>query len=316
MKSGVNWLSPVLNEFAYSVVRHVPYIHQGHGIKGLLSLDQLMKKFPHWEPKVWEKAMHFLETDEPKVSRLFHKDFETLEKIVDPTEGRDFGPNHILGEGIYPLSYWAMWKKYQELGLKNLLLSYVDKAVDRISFLGHEISILSAYLEFSEVIQGNEELELYTMERFTEFMTASYLVKVEASATDGVDPEISELSVLKACLTNPSFYGHNILAFCWLQRGARFLNAQQYRKSLQAISKLSKKNPKATKAKEMLAAVSVVNDEEFEKALLDLFVDGPPNNHQYTLSAALSNLWDKYPEKEIRHLILANTKYFKDTPNF
>ena len=54
------------------------------------------------------------------VDGLIAEELLGLDSFVDRTSGRDFGPDWILSHGLIPLSYWAMRKKYEELGFEGL----------------------------------------------------------------------------------------------------------------------------------------------------------------------------------------------------
>ena len=97
-------------------LRSVPYIYQSHLCKGYVALENLYAQRPHWPDSVWNHCVQILRNDEPKVDGLIAEELLGLDSFVDRTSGRDFGPDWILSHGLIPLSYWAMRKKYEELG--------------------------------------------------------------------------------------------------------------------------------------------------------------------------------------------------------
>ena len=288
----------MIQTYLNQIVKHVPYIWDGHGIKAFVSLSNLQKRFPDWDKAIWEDAVKFIKSDEPQVTRLYHKDFEDLEEIVDPTSGRDFGPSTLVRRGIFPLSYWGVWRLYKDLGYEELVKSFLDDAVQKVGRLGHEVSILIAYLEFYPYIKDNKELELYTIERFTEFVSMSFAGREDTFSNIKTKEDYSHL--LKKCLTHPEFFGHNILAFVWAEKGASYFNQEQQ-------SLLSEKMDLLFgKSDELISTAECLDDKGFESALIDLIQNGPKNVHRYTLAYALSYLWDKYSQDDEYKLLLSH----------
>ena len=109
----------MLNTFRFKelipyVLRSVPYIQQSHTGKAYCALENLYAQRPQLPAAVWEYCISLIRDDEPKVEGLIAPELLTLKEIVDPTSGRNFGPDWILGRGLMPLSYWAMQQKVKE----------------------------------------------------------------------------------------------------------------------------------------------------------------------------------------------------------
>ena len=110
--------------------------------------------------------------DEPKVEGLTVPSLLKLERLVDHTSGRNFGPGWTLSRGFMPLSYWAMHQKVQQNGFPNLFQSYLEKALEQPIFLGHELSILAGNWQFyTDIIEPNRALFI---QRFTDFAVATF----------------------------------------------------------------------------------------------------------------------------------------------
>ena len=190
-------------------LRSVPYILQSHVFKAYCALENLHAHKPDLPESVWNYCRELIRDDEPKVEGVIAPSLLDIEEIVDHTSGRNFGPDWILGRGLMPLSYWAMHKKVQELGVSGIFQSYLEQALERPMFLGHEISVFAGNWRFyQDVISHDPSSENHTLflQRFTEFVTTTF-----AHGNDTVfdHPEIDSVptyaQLLREALHNPSF---------------------------------------------------------------------------------------------------------------
>lgn len=301
------------------ILRSIPYILQSHVFKAYCALENLYAEKPHWSQQTWEYCTEIIRTDEPKVEGIIAPKLMEIDEIVDPTSGRDFGPDWILGRGLMPLSYWAMHKKYEELGFADLFQQYLNKALDHPKYLGHEISVLAGNWQFYNDVLSSEEpserMQLF-LQRFTEFAVTTF-----DSGNDTVfdhppiDATPSETEILHEALSNPGFFGHNVLAFVWSQRIKSIMDEGQYKASLYNLTVMNRwhsfgEAPKQVNPLDKDWTESIL-DERFER----YFADGPTNIHQITLADALLWVWNHHPEH--RRLCAANILCFTNgvSPN-
>lgn len=290
----------------------IPYILQTHVFKAYCALENLYAQKPHLPDTVWDHCVELIQNDEPKVDGIIAPKLLELEEIVDPTSGRDFGPDFILSRGLMPLSYWAMHKKVEELGFSGVFQWYLEQALERPIFLGHEISVLAGNWQFyTDVIADNPDPEQVALfhQRFTEFATTTFAhgnARVfDHPAIDEVPPD-SE--ILNEALHNPGFFGHHVLAFVWAQRVRSVMTDEQCettRYNLTVLNRWHQFGHPPTR----LEPLSVDWDEgALDEHLTAFFLDGPTNIHQITLAEALLWVWNEYPA--CRRLVAANLACF------
>ena len=300
------------NDLVPLVLRSVPYIVQSHACKAYVALENLYGQKPHWPESVWKYCESILRDDEPKVAGLIVEELIDLDAIADPTSGRDFGPDWILEKGLMPLSYWAMRKKYHEVGFEALFQIYLDKALDHPIYLGHEISVLAGYRRFYQDVlsaQGSsEKIELF-LQRFTEFVTTTYDGRNDTVFKHPAIDEIpAESAILEEALINPGFFGHNILAFVWSQRIKPIMNAQQHEAALYNLTVMTRWHPFGQVPNVVTPCEDEWTEEVLDEHLIEFFPKGPSNIHQITLADALLWVWNHFPE--YRRLCAANVLCF------
>lgn len=304
-------------QFSYLVpyvLRSVAYIHQSHTCKAYCALEQLYAIKSNLPDEVWHYCTSMIIEDEPKVQGVIAKELLELEAITDSTSGRDFGPDWILGRGLMPLSYWAMCKKVDSLGFEGVIKLYADKALEQPRYLGHEVSILSAHWEFYRTVVSqlaNEEDQVLYLQRFTEYITATYangaLDLIEHPKVEAIQ---SEEELLLNALRQPGFFGHHVLAFVWGTRLKPYLSQSQQDKLNYTQTVLNggygyENEPRLLDPLEFDWSEKELNDQ-----LTRFFLEGPKNIHQITLAEALLWCWGQYPQ--YRRLIAANLLCFTD----
>ena len=319
----------MLNTFRFKelipfVLRSVPYIHQSHTGKAYCALESLYAQRPQLPDAVWEYCSSLIREDEPKVEGLLAPELLALKEIVDPTSGRDFGPDWILGRGLMPLSYWAMQQKVQEQGFEAVFKEYLKRALEHPRSLGHELSILSGNWRFYQTAIASserpEERALF-LQRFTEFVTVTF-ARGEQDLIQTIDPsqtikttpslmhQLSEAEVLVDALTNPGFFGHHVLAFVWGMRLKPMLSEAEHRQLLMNLSLINGEDGRDDPTRQLRAIDERWDDEELDRRLAAFFLHGPTNIHQITLAEALLWCWSHYPD--YRGLIAANFACFSE----
>jgi hypothetical protein len=213
---------------------------------------------------------------------------------------------------LMPLSYWAMRKKYQEVGFDALFQIYLDKALDHPIYLGHEISVLAGYRRFYHDVlsaQGSSEnIELF-LQRFTEFVTTTYEGHNDSVFKHpAIDETPAESAILEEALINPEFFGHNILVFVWSQRIKPMMNAQQYEAALYNLTVMTRWHPFGQAPYVVTPCEEEWTEKALDEHLIEFFSKGPSNIHQITLADALLWVWNHFPE--YRRLCAANVLCF------
>ena len=296
------------------VLRSVPYVHQSHTCKAYCALEQLYASKPHLSDEVWKYCVAIIREDEPKVQGVIAPELLEIDEFVDPTSGRTFGPDWILGRGLMPLSYWAMHRKVQDLGFTRVLQAYTHQALEHPRYLGHEISILAAHGQFYREVVAHlprEEDHILYLQRFTEYITATYASgEGDRIAVSEIEHVLTEDKLLVQALRNPGFFGHHILAFVWGTRLKPWLDEAQQHKLRYSQTVLSNGYGHET-APQLLTPINQAwSETEFDHHLTHFFLEGPKNIHQITLAEAL--LWCWTHHQEHRGLVAANLLCFTD----
>ncbi len=294
------------------LLRSIPYIAQSHVFKAYCALENLYAQKPHWPDSVWEHCTAVLQSDEPKVEGLLAPELLELEEIVDPTSGRDFGPDWILKQGLMPLSYWAIHKKTEEMGFPALFQHFLEKGLDHPRYLGHELSVLAGNWQFYEQVIGSgrhpDAMPLF-LQRFTEFVVTTFH---SGHDTTFDHPEIdtlpSESELVEEVLTNPAFFGHNVLAFVWCQRLRPLLSPEQREQALRNVTVMTRWHSFGDPPADLAPLDEDWSDEEVDRRFAHYFHEGPTNTHQITLADALLWVWNHYPQH--RRRVAANIVCF------
>jgi hypothetical protein len=289
------------------ILRSIPYVYQSHTCKAYCALENLYAHKSHFPNDIWDYCSSKIKNDEPKVRDVIAPELFDIDEIGDHTSGRNFGPDWILGHGLMPLSYWAIHQKVQQVGFENLIKEYIVKALEFPRFLGHEISILSAYWKFyNEVIidSSDEQQKTLFLQRFTEYVVVTF----SSGESDVIEGPISERSyseeeVLLQSLTNPGFFGHHIIAVVWGRRLKPLLDEEQIQRLFHNLMIIN-----GGTMEDVPSLVKPIDKDwseaEFDELLITFLRDGPKNLHQLTLSEALLWCWSNY--SQYRNMIAAN----------
>ena len=298
----------------YYALRSVPYIFQSHTCKAYCALESLYAQKPHLPNDVWEYCTSIIKNDEPKVNGIIIPDLLNLDEVLDATSGRRFGPDWILGRGLVPLSYWAMQKKVVHDGFKSVFMEYVTKALEKPRYLGHEISVLSAYWYFyNEVIaeSTNEEDKTLFIQRFTEFVTVTFSHGDENTVEHSLHEENpSESEIIFQALNNPGFFGHHVLASVWGFRLKPLLEEEQKQLLTQSLITLNGGYGVELASSVIKPIKPIWSEQDFDTHMIRFFLEGPHNIHQITLAEALLWCWVHHPEH--RGLVAANLICFTE----
>ena len=298
------------------VLRSIPYILQTHVLKAYCALENIYAKKPHLPQEVWDYCTKLIREDEPKVAGIIAPKLYEIEEIVDPTSGRDFGPDWILGRGLMPLSYWAMHKKVDEIGFPAVYQSYLLKALDHPKFLGHEISVFAGHWQFyTDVILSSSDPEQFPLflQRFTEFATTTF---AQGNDTVFEHPQVDDLpteaELLEEALRKPGFFGHNVLAYIWAQRIKTLMTPEQHKTIRYNLTVLMRWHEFGEAHKTLEPLSTDWTESTFDEHLIAYFPKGPTNIHQITLADALLTVWNQHPEH--RRLVAANILCFTKGP--
>ena len=300
------------NALIAPALRSIAYIHQSHVFKAYCALENLFTLKPGLSDSVWAHCRSLIKDDEPKVDGVIAPALYNIEEIVDATSGRDFGPDWILGRGLMPLSYWALQQKVDDIGFDAVFENYLEQALDKPMFLGHEISVLAGNWRFyTDVVKESSEAECHRLfeQRMAEFFTTTFSHGHDTTFEHPpIDTVPTHRELLQEALENPGFFGHNVLACVWGHRLKSVLSEEQYEKLRYNLTVLVRWHEFGQPPSRLEGLERTWSEADFDHHLTQFFLSGPQNIHQITLAEALCALWVEWPE--LSHLIAANLACF------
>ncbi|WP_299492671.1 hypothetical protein [uncultured Shewanella sp.] len=214
-----------------NALQRIAIIHQQHSLKCYLSLYELQEHFS-WPEKDWRQVVSIIDIEEP----LF------LEKTL----GQDTNINvvvrrrhWILKHGLYPYAYFIMQQWIEEEGFQAVFHYYLTECVKNNLYLSHHLSILLSFNQAHSLVNNPQQTYRFT-ERFCEFVTSTFYGnnQQQYSLSPSFIPLLNaegypELdTVLNACLTQPGFWGHNLITLSWVIKNKAVLTETQYHQCL------------------------------------------------------------------------------------
>ncbi len=273
-----------------NVLRRIAAIHQQHSIKCYLSTQYLTTKLGLSENELGKLAL-LLNSEEP----VFENEILTSETLpFDPVTKRR---HWVLSHGLYPYAYFTMAQWFQESGLNPIFDYYLDLCIKHKEYLHHNISILLAFKECFEQINTLPQ-KLRFIERFTEFVTATFYHNT--SLNDSLPKEFIPPThlvledVLHSSITQPGFWGHNLIALSWLLKHQNVLKDHQFN---QLLANLYEQCHWEFDDKEDSPIIDTLYHGELCTAALYtdcryLLFERCDNLHQITLAAAIIHLYE------------------------
>ena len=288
-------------------------VHQPHGLKAFLAAQSLAI---HFDEMVLSEAGQRLLSQQTlqnlniwqHTSDLIGQSDIQVEGLMTPkvlaSDFSEFRIKKVLDLAIYPAAYQAMYQWYQHKGFADVFAHYLDIATSNHEYLSHSVTILLAFNRLYPQLDARQVMPF--LERFTEFVTSSFAGKRQISLAMNETHQVSQTydfkAVLKVCLQQPSFFGHNLITLSWIMRSKAEFNEAQLEgmtKNLyqQATNPLD--DPEDELDKGLFAkSLSSESQEIFELSLKHLVFKQCHNLHQVTLADALAFLFLSFPQEK------------------
>ncbi|BAJ02838.1 hypothetical protein [Shewanella violacea] len=274
-------------------------IHQQHAIKCFLASRALKQRFD-WTSEEWAKIDNLVCLQEPEFS------CGILTSNVIPFDTNTQRRHWILSHGIYPHSYFTMQEWFQSAQAADIFDYYLEQCLESNQYLGHNITILFAFKESWELVE-NEVQGLRFIERFCEFVTSTFYgnnsmdYPVEQGFVEDDTPD--KYKILKDCLSNPGFWGHNLISLSWILKKQHELSGAVFN---QLISNVQLQchwlhEDETDKPCIHVGFVGAASSEVLEASCRKLLLNRVSNLHQITLSESVvflfSQEWIKEEER-------------------
>lgn len=275
-------------ELLNKVLRYSATIQQPHAIKSYLAAKNLYCFYQN--DTIWNQVDQLIAKSE-----IYNQ--YTFSQIIQAPKFSKNRIEAILNKGIYPAAYSALLQWYQMFGFESIFKNYVEKAAVYNEYLSHQITIL---LAFDSVFKQLDEQQVYPfIDRLTEFLTSTFGCYARQKSLKYKTQQISNKTLLQECLSQPNFFGHNLIALAWLIRyeetlSIELLNHLKYNLHLQATTPLE--DPEDGINQKIFSTCSEGDLDQFIKNLNQLIFSVCKNLHQVTLADALLYLQQRFPE--------------------
>ncbi|NRD75185.1 hypothetical protein HQQ94_18555 [Shewanella sp. VB17] len=289
-------------------LRRTAIIHQSHSLKAFLSACFLEVKLDDFNDQGWQKCHELIAHDELATEVLFSPSIESQCFHPQRIDG-------ILKRGLFPASYIAMKSWLAHSSIEEIFSFYEKQAIEGNEYLLHTVSIL---LSFKRLWPSLDAQQLpYAIERFTEFVTSTYYHNNHIEYPQNTCSLIQEISVENAILkavSQPGFWGHNLICLSWLLDAEDLVSAE-FREGVLAFI-IEQSNWVFPDADDVLnqaifeTLVANTDRAAFHQAINHLIYGSTRNIHQITLAAALVSMWDRVDSLEIKANLYKICCYF------
>ncbi|QYK05851.1 hypothetical protein [Shewanella zhangzhouensis] len=271
---------------------NIASVHQQHSIKCYLAIQSL-KGFFTWSDLDWEQVASLVRFDEPRFDVEILKSSDIYFDVVPRRR------HWILSHAIYPHSYFTMLEWFNTAPSDEIFNFYMVQARQGNQYLSHNISILIAFEKVWKLL-STEWQKLRFIERFCEFVTTTfyrnnlpcYQVKKCFKPVATVDIKI----LSAACLDNPGFWGHNLIAFAWMLKHESSIRKQLFNGLLLNLYEQCNWEFDDELDNPCIESTSVVDAcrESLESACRKLLLTSTHNLHQITLTDAVVFLFNMH----------------------
>lgn len=280
-------------------IRHalskIAAIHQQHALKCFVGIDQLKQQFD-WPPPLWSQIDQLIDMQEPQI------DISILQGQQSTFDTVPRRRHWILGHGVYPHAYFTMAQWFDTEPASSIFDYYLAKAASSNEYLGHNISVLLAFINCWDLVSTSDKESstdrLLFIERFTEFVTSSFYASNNTSYPLGKGFDRTARhgaeQVLSACLNQPGFWGHHLIMFAWIQKNQTRLGEPHYCQLLRNVHEQCfwlyedpEDSPVITRQFN-----EVANKVALELHVKRLLLDSQRNLHQITLSEAVVTVYN------------------------
>lgn len=272
-------------------LQNIASVHQQHSIKCFLAIKELKNKFD-WPESEWLTIGSLTKLEEPNFGIDILQNNNVHFNVVSSRR------HWILSHAIYPYAYFTMQEWFQSDEATNIFNYYLSQCSDNNEYLNHNISVLFAFIDAWHLII-TEDQKLRFIERFCEFVTATFYGN---NHTSFALPSHLNLitkpdckAVLDACLINPGFWGHNLIALASICKQELSICCKIKNKLLKNLHEqcfwefeddednpiIHYKSPQETSNKSL------------ELSCRQLLLGKPSNLHQITLAESITFLFSK-----------------------
>lgn len=205
-------------------LKRIATIHQQHSLKCYLAIRSLKRQFS-WSTSDWNQIELLVSTEEP----LFETTILKANEITyDPVPRRR---HWVLSHAVYPHAYFTMQQWFQSAEPDEIFDFYLTQCLDSKQYLSHNVSILFSFRSVWSLL-SSEEQKLRFIERFCEFVTSTFYGNNSLSYKPHENyigaTEANEAIILKDCLSNPGFWGHNIIGFASILKSKSNLSLRTF----------------------------------------------------------------------------------------
>ncbi|MFK3872433.1 MULTISPECIES: hypothetical protein [Pseudoalteromonas] len=204
-------------------LKRIATIHQQHSLKCYLAIKSLKSQYS-WSTSDWSQIELLVSTEEP----LFDTAILKANEITYDTVPRR--RHWVLSHAVYPHAYFAMQQWFENAEPDEIFDFYLTQCLDNKQYLSHNVSILFSFRSVWTLLKS-EEQKLRFIERFCEFVTSTFYGNNSLSYKPHENyigaTEANEAIILKDCLSNPGFWGHNIIAFASIIKSKPHLSLQK-----------------------------------------------------------------------------------------
>ncbi|MCL1122956.1 hypothetical protein [Shewanella surugensis] len=286
-------------------LQRIAIIHQQHSIKCFLSLNYLQSHFD-WPNAEWQDIKMIIKMEEPYFSGTILEHTSSIDVVIKRR-------HWVLQHALYPYSYFVMQQWISTEGFDTVFNYYLKECLQSNLYLNHHLSILLAFNEAFTLLENNNQILRFT-ERFCEFVTSTFYGNNQTQ--DPSSPSDSPLlanhgtpdipKVLQACLTQPGFWGHNLITLSYLLKNEDKLTEAQSKQFLLHLYEqchwdfpetADKPNINTLTEKELSLKSKSTNKKDLgkmsslEAACKQLLLQHQSNLHQITLAAAVVYLF-------------------------
>lgn len=295
-----------------TALQRIAVIHQQHSLKCFLSLHYLQSHFD-WPYDDWARIESIIEMEEPYFSGAILGQTADIDVIKRRR-------HWVLQHGLYPYAYFVM-QQWIEEGFNTVFDYYLKECLSNNLYLSHHLSILLAFNDAFSLLETDNQLCRF-IERFCEFVTSTFYGhnQLQYPISPDFTPQLNTEgyptfdTVFQACLTQPGFWGHNLITLSWIIKNKAALTETQYHQCLLNLYEQCHwvftedgDTPNITTLDK--TGLSGESREPLEYACRQLLLKQKNNLHQITLAAAIVYLFTNLaliPSDEQRLLSIAH----------
>jgi hypothetical protein len=316
---------PCLDEALEPTLKRLAFFAETHAPKGLYALDRLARRLGLPAERCEELLQVNQLLDTPAVEGLLSERVGGFDAAA-LSEGR---VRALVDGAVFPLAYIAAVEWTRRRGLRDLIESYREVALARLSGLGHAWSIWCSFHELLPELErrADPQLDALCAERFAELVASQLATPAswpegdegdelgQADGSDDADPAALDLAniddadfddadfdgpepqlqgLLEAVCCTPGFFGHSLITLAWVLRAEPLLSAAERRFALERATAIATDDSSFEATLEVEAPGDperAISEDEYHAALTRLLDEGPKEVHTLTFADATTELW-------------------------